>query len=354
MRLLRTVFVLLLVFSLSSFLAFAEGQQEASGEQKEVTLKLSTHHPGDVYRSLGARLIKEEIEKATNGKVKIDIYYSESLAAGSEVLSSVEKKIADIGDFNPAYYPGQTPLHAGLLVFTKAPPTHAQKKEVMNRSYEKYPELVEELEQYNQKILWQYYPTPLNLSSTEPVNSIEDFAGLKIRASSEAYLRMLESLGATPVSVPFTDCYMALQTGTIDGVFTNIAAMSGQKFYEPAPYSFTSQEMSIWLPFTYTINMDVWNSFTDETKEQINAAMERVDERYSPRYDEEYQKQVKIFRDEGKELVKASKEDVETWQNLEIIDTLKQELAEKAEAAGIEDGMQFVEDHERFMEEAAE
>lgn len=354
MKLLKTTLLVLFAVSLVASLGFAEGEQEQDGEQEEVTLKLSTHHPADVYRSAGSRLIKEEIEEATDGKVKIDIYYSESLAAGGEVLNSVENKVADIGDFNPAYYPDQTPLHAGILVFTKAPATHTQKKEVMQRSYENYPALVEEIEQYNQKILWQYYPTPLNLSSTEPVESIEDFAGLKIRASSEAYLRMLEDLGAEPISMPFTDSYMGLQTGTLDGVFTNIAAMSGQKFYEPAPYSFTSQDMSIWLPFTFTINMDVWNGLTEETQEQINAAMERVDERYAPMYDEEYENQVEIFEEEGEELVFASEEDVETWQNLDLIEELKEELAEKAEDAGIEDGEQFVEDHERYMEEAVE
>ena len=324
------------------------------GAENPVTLRFSTHHPAGAYRSVSARLFKEEIEKATGGKIKIDIYYSQSLAKGREVLSNVESGVVDIGLINPAYYPKKLSVHAGMILFTKAPPKYNQKKDIMDRLYKKYPKLKEEIEKYNQRILWQNFPTPLNLSSRVPVNSIKDFKGLKIRASSEAYLRMLKNLGAIPISVPFTDCYMALQTGTIDAVFTNIAAESPQRFYEPAPYSFTSQKMSIWLPFTYTINKDRWESFSPKIKEQINEAIAKVNERFASLYDEEYENEVKLFRDKGKALVMASDEDVEIWKNLDIIGELKKELVKKAENIGIENGSQFVDDIERFMEEASE
>jgi TRAP-type C4-dicarboxylate transport system substrate-binding protein len=332
------------------FVIMAAGFSFAADD--EVTLRLSTHHPPDVYRSVGARLLKEEIEKATGGKVKIDIYYSESLADGAEVFDSVKAGIVDIGDVNPAYYPGNMPIHSQLLVFTESPPKHDQKVEVMKRIYENYPAVKQEIEKHNQKIFWQYFPTPLALSATKPVKTIQDFKGMKIRASSEAYLRMLEDLGAIPVSVPFTDCYMALQTGTIDGVFTNIAACSGQKFYEVAPYTFTSQDLGLWLAFTYTINQKVWDGFSEETQNQILDAVKRVDERFGPMFDNEYQNQVKLFSDKGKEVVMASEEDVKTWQNLPIIETMKMELAEKAEQAGVENGEQFIKDIEMYMKEA--
>lgn len=345
--------VALIIMMMAPMVAMAAGQREA-GEARPVTLRLSTHHPADVARSLPARMVKEEIERATNGMVLVDIYYSESLAGGGEVLTATQSGVVDIADMNPAYYPGQLPLHAGIMMFTKAPPTHQQKREVMERAYEAYPQLLQELDRYNQRVLFQYQPTPLSLSSTVQVRSIDDFAGLSIRASSEAYLRMLGDVGAIPVSVPFTDSYMALQTGTIQGVFTNIDAMSGQRFYEVAPYSFTSAELSLWLPFTFTINNDVWNRFSAEIQNQIMAAMEVVHERYAQAYDDEYQRQIQIFSERGREVVFASAEDVERWQNLPILEVLREELAEKAVEAGIPNGRQFVDDFERFMLEAAQ
>jgi TRAP-type C4-dicarboxylate transport system substrate-binding protein len=346
---LAIAFILVLIPALSG----GKGETAAKETAKPVTLRLSTHHPPDVSRSVGSRLLKEEIEKATHGMIKIDIYYSESIAKGREVLDAAKDGVVDIADLNPAYYPGQLPLHASVVVFTKAPPKHRQKKEVVEKTYKKYPKYLNEIEKYNQKILWQYFPGSLNLSSTKSVKSLRDFRGLKIRASTEVYLRMLKDIGAIPVSVPFTDCYMALQTRTIDGVFTNIEAMTGQKFYEPAPYSFTSEKLGLWVPFTFTINKNKWNSFSPVIQDQIMKAVARVDERFGPLYDEAYAAEVKIFRERGKELVMASDEDVHTWQNLPILKQLKKELAEKAEKAGFPNGMQFVDDIERFMEEAA-
>ena len=345
------MFLAFLIACVSSALLFGGPQAEKEQEMKPVTLRLSTHHPADVSRSVGSRLLKEEIEKATKGMVKIDIYYSESLAKGREVLEAVKTKVVDIGDVNPAYYPGQLPVHSGLLVYTNSPPKYSQKAAVMQKMYAKYPVVLREIEQYNQKVIWQYFPYSLNLSSTKPVKSIEDFKGMKIRASNEVYLRMLKSVGAIPVAVPFTECYMALQTGTIEGVFTNIEAMTGQKFYEVAPYSFTSPKLGLWLAFTFTINKNRWDSFPPQVQDQILQAVKRVAERYEPLYDEGYEAEVKIFREKGKDLVMASDRDVEIWQNLPILKELKMELAAKAEKAGIPDGKQFVEDIDRFMKE---
>ncbi len=354
MKQLRMVLLPLLVLILVSGFVFAEGQKESDGKAaaKPVTLRLSTHHPADVSRSVGSRLLKEEIEKATNGMVKIDIYYSESLAKGREVLDAVKQRVVDIGDVNPAYYPGQLPLHSGILAFTKVPPRYSQKVEVMANAYAKYPQFRQEIENYNQKILWQYFPGSLNLSSTTLVESIDDFKGLKIRASSEVYLRMLKDLGAIPVSVPFTDVYMALQTGTIDGVFTNIEAMTGQKFWEPAPYSFTSEDLGLWLPFTFTINKDTWDKLSPEIQQQIETATARVSERYGPMFDQAYADEVATFTKYGKSLLMASARDVEIWQNVPILETIKKELAARAKEAGIANGQQFVDDFERFIDES--
>lgn len=349
MKLLKTGLLLFLFFVMVSSIAFAGG----AGEEKSVTLKLSTHQAADTFRSLGSRLLKEEIEKATDGKVKIDIYYSSSIQTGAEVLIGIRDRVVDIGMVNPSYYPGQLPVHQGMIVFLEAPGTYNKMIEVVDKLYEMYPKLLAEIEDYNQKVIFTIFPCPFNLSSTVPVESMKDFKGLKIRAANEIYLRMLGDLGAIPISVPWKDCYMALQTGTIEAVWTNIESLVASKFYEVAPYNLTSVEMPLWIPFTYTMNQDVWDSFSPEVQEQINGALKIVKERYAPKYDEAYEEMVEVMRTEGKKLVIASDEDVDLWRNLDIVETLFNELAEKVEKNGVaEDGWQFIEDVNRVMTEA--
>lgn len=343
--------LLFLLLILISTISFAAGQSD----EKPVTLKLSTHMPPDTFRSLGSRLLKEEIEKATDGKVKIDIYYASSIQTGAEVLIGIRDRVVDMGMVNPSYYPGQLPVHQGMIVFLKAPGTYNKMLEVVDKIYEMYPELLAEIEDYNQKVMFTIFPCAFNLSSTVPVESMEDFKGLKIRAANEIYLRMLGDLGAIPVSVPWNDLFMALQTGTIDAVWTNIEAEVAAKFYEVAPYNFTSVNMPLWIPFTYTMNRDVWDSFSPEIQEQINGALKVVKERYAPLYDAAYEEMVEIVRTEGEELVIASDEDVEMWHNLPIIETLFDELAVKVKENGVaEDGWQFINDVNKVMTEAIE
>ena len=72
--------------------------------------------------------------------------------------------------------------------------------------------------------LWAAEPNLLIMGS-KPVRSVEDMAGLKIRVSGEVAGKLIEALGATPVQMPATEMYTALQTGLIDGVLTGASAI---------------------------------------------------------------------------------------------------------------------------------
>src|SRR5690606_35556297 len=50
-----------------------------------------------------------------------------------------------------------------------------------------------------------------------PVDSLDDLAGLKIRVASAPMSELVTAWGATPVFMPVTELYTALQTGVVDG-----------------------------------------------------------------------------------------------------------------------------------------
>jgi TRAP-type C4-dicarboxylate transport system substrate-binding protein len=185
------------------------------------------------------------------------------------------------------------------------------------------------------------------------VKSFKDFKNLKIAAPDEVKLKLLKALGAVPVSISSSDRYMALQTGTIDAVLTNIDSSAGLKLQEPAPYTFTSKKMGIWVFFSYTMNQEVWDSFSPMIQDQINNAIEKVEERYIPMYEEYYEKTIEDLRN-GREgvITIASDEEVQTWYSLPVLEEIEKELAERAEKIGI-DGNQFIEDVKRILKEAS-
>lgn len=58
------------------------------------------------------------------------------------------------------------------------------------------------------------------LWTTKPVHTLEDLKGLKIRTPGGMQTGYIKSLGAQPVFMPLGDVYLAMETGTIDGLVT--------------------------------------------------------------------------------------------------------------------------------------
>ena len=74
-------------------------------------------------------------------------------------------------------------------------------------------------------------------NSKRPVKKPEDVKGLKIRTTpNPAHLQAFRLLGANPVAMPFTEVYLALKTGTVDGQENPINLTYTMKFHEVQKY----------------------------------------------------------------------------------------------------------------------
>jgi TRAP-type C4-dicarboxylate transport system substrate-binding protein len=117
-------FLVLLVASVS--LAQAPGQQPA----KPIELRWSiAWPPTDVFSSRVIPWAKNEIEKRTNGRVKITLFYSGQILGMVEVYQGVVKRIADIGTSRMAFTPGRFPVGRGYempgIIFNNAQVTNS-------------------------------------------------------------------------------------------------------------------------------------------------------------------------------------------------------------------------------------
>lgn len=90
-------------------------------------------------------------------------------------------------------------------------------------------------------------------NSKHPVRTPEDMKGLKIRTTpNPAHLQAFRLLGANPVPMPFTEVYLALKTGTVDGQENPITLIEAMKFYEVQKYMSLTQH-------AYTVSNVVMN-----------------------------------------------------------------------------------------------
>ncbi|UCD82747.1 MAG: TRAP transporter substrate-binding protein [Desulfobacterales bacterium] len=179
------------------------------------------------------------LDQSTGGAIKVKIYPQGQLGGERDIteglqLGSVDLQATSIGvtgTFIPA-------LNILNLPFLFNGPKHWMA--VMNGpvGQQILGKAREQGEQVGLKVLAIGAPDfRLPMNNKLPINSIEDFKGLKIRTMQvPIHMKAYESIGASPVPLPFGELYTALQTGVVDGNENGPLTLYGKKFYEVQKY----------------------------------------------------------------------------------------------------------------------
>jgi len=176
----------------------------------------------------------KQVEEATKGKVKIELYPSQTLIKGIDMWKGVRSGIADIGWCVQGYWPEQTPL-SDVILLPFVPIPSAEKGSVaLWQLYEKFPAIQKEFTEVMPLVL--YTSSPNLLVSKRPVKTLDDFKGLKIRTLGGPPIEMAKALGAVPTLIPMPDVYQSLDKGVIDAALAPWEAVHEFRLYEVAKY----------------------------------------------------------------------------------------------------------------------
>ncbi len=321
---------------------------------KQITLTLADSTAPVGLRGKGVKILVDEIEKHTNGNVKVKVHWGGSLLKAKEILRGIQDGIVDIGYINSNYYPKQMRAFGAFALFPQGPKKFSNMSWFYKKSFEEIPAMKAELEALKIHPIHTNTVLPVAVVSTKPFTKFGDFKDKKIRAASRWWLGQLKGAGAIPVSVPWGDCYMALQTGTIDGVYTNRDGEHRTKLDEVAKNIFTMKEMWIGVPFIYAINSDKWNGLPNDIQIQITAAGKSASARFEKLYNEEWAKTEAAQKEMGAIITAASPADIEQWVTMPAIKELQEEWVKEANEAGIKNAEQVLTKLEGFLKEAME
>lgn len=234
-----------------------------------LVLKVSVWVPKHVIFAKAAQLILDKVEKASNGRLKMEYYYSGSLLPAKAVLDGMKDKVADIGTVPPAYMPGKLPL---LTVATLPATSKFYFSAAMSMSdLCKTQEAKAELGQWGVRYLSFLQTSSYGVFSKKPIRTIADMKGLKFRTIG-AQAALLKALGAVPIAMVSTEVYTALQRGTLDGALANPTFGQDYRFEEPCPNYFR-------LPLGASTHMmaiteDAWNKIPADLQKMFGDILE--------------------------------------------------------------------------------
>lgn len=239
----------------------------AVGAAKPITLTFANQNPDTSWSGMNAiGPWAKQVEKATDGRVKIQIYYSQTLTKGKDTWGATKAGIADIGWCFHGYWPGMTPT-ADVISLPALPFKTAEKgSEVLWKLYDKYPSIQKEFA--DNKVLLLFTSNPyILITSKKPVQKMEDIKGMKIRMSGGPPTDMLKALGGTPMLIPMPENYISMQKGVIDGMGAPWEAIHGFRLYEVAKYYTATPFPAVY--FSIAMNKNKWNKLPKDIQDAI-------------------------------------------------------------------------------------
>jgi TRAP-type C4-dicarboxylate transport system substrate-binding protein len=174
------------------------------------------------------------MEKATNGRVTVELYPSQTLMKSTDALDAVKTGIADMGMIIPAYFPGKFPV-LDILQLPFGASTSTGASAIAWDLYAKTPEFQKSFADYKVISLWTTEPMYFH-GTKKNYKTLDDFKGQQIRASAGAATDMVTNLGGSAVFFGMGDSYVNLQKGVVDAIVTPSEGAMGFRTYEVAPY----------------------------------------------------------------------------------------------------------------------
>ncbi len=188
----KKILLLLLSFMLIGSFHFTSS---ALGQAKSFSFSLSTFFPTPHKNTAILTEWTKEIEKRTNGTVKITLFPGGTLTPPDKCYDGVVRGISDFGNSDLAYTRGRFPLTEvfylplgikSALVATK----------MVNEFYVKFqPKELDET-----KIMFFVCHGPGLFHTKKPVHTLEELKGMKIRSTGMS-TKIVLALGATPVAI---------------------------------------------------------------------------------------------------------------------------------------------------------
>ena len=247
------------------------GEPTAAAAPSSVSMKMASSFPSSMVQigSMGVHLSKS-IEQISGGSFEVKFFEPGALVPALEIFDAVSTRAIDAGWTASGYWAGKIPA----LQFFTAVPFGPSTGEYMAWLY--FGGGIEIYDSLYAKYNIKGFPCGAVAPEAsgwfrEEINTPEDLKGLKMRFFGLG-AKVMEKLGVSTQLIAGGDIYPALELGTIDATEFSMPAIDLELgFYQIAKHYYFPgwhQQSTIEM----IINMDRWNSLSDQRQAQIRVA----------------------------------------------------------------------------------
>jgi len=264
---LMVCFIVILSLTLVGWVDVSSSQQASP-----ITVSVATAVVESDATGQGAIRFCELLKQKTNGRLKVQFFPASQLGGDREMIEQVKLGTID-------FFVGVTAPQTGFV-----PDMRMFDLPYLFADREKAAKILDG--DLGKKILAKWEPQGVKglawsdngyrqmLTKNKAIRTPGDLVGMRIRImEAPVYKALFDALGASPVPVPWTELYTALQTNLVDGCEIPIVAIGTTKLYKVAPY--VSKTSHVLTTTNYLSSIRKFNSWpVDVQTAVIEAAKE--------------------------------------------------------------------------------
>jgi TRAP-type transport system periplasmic protein len=290
------------------FMFATSPMDKALAAEQVINLKVANFFPPPSGQSKITEEFAAELERRSNGKLKVQFFGGGSLLSAPAMFKGIETGITDIGYSHVYYTPGRMPVCEGIGLPLGTPTAWAGS----HMAYDFY-EKFKPNEFGNVRVLCLHSTAPNLLISKKPVEKLEDLKGLSIRAPG-VLGEAITALGGTPAPTPMMEVYDAISKGVINGVYSPYETLKTFRFAEVAKYVTVAWQIGSVYPFYLAMNKNSYNKLPRDLQSLVDVLSGEYQERLSLMWNQIELVGKAFGTEQGVKFIELSDQEGARWQ----------------------------------------
>lgn len=288
------------LFTLSFPAIIAAGLSLAAPSLAQTTWDMPTPYADSIFHTQNVVKFAEDVNKATNGGLKITVHSAGSLFGHAEIRDSVRRGLAPIGEILMSRLANEDAVFGvDAVPFLAASYDDAEKLWAASRDV-----AAKKLADQGLTLLYAVPWPGQSLYLTQEVTSVDQMKGVSFRAYNTATERLAQLMGAVPTQVEAGDIPTAFSTSRVSAMITSPSTGVSSQAWDYTSHYIDTQA---WLPKNIIfVNTAAFNALPADQQKAVLDAAKTAEARGWQMSKDETATQIAVLKDHGMKVSEPS------------------------------------------------